>query len=100
MLSACALAPAFAQTSVGVSIGINQPGVYGRIDIGTSLDKAGETNNSNASSIYPGYLAKLVAFRLTKKINSMESEHKHVLFCAKGNDGDLVWSSGCVFHDR
>ena len=28
------LAPAFAQTSVGVSIGINQPGVYGRIDIG------------------------------------------------------------------
>lgn len=41
-LSACALAPAFAQTSVGVSIGINQPGVYGRIDIGTSLDKAGD----------------------------------------------------------
>lgn len=29
-----ALAPAFAQTSVGVSLGINQPGVYGRIDIG------------------------------------------------------------------
>ena len=29
-----ALAPAMAQTSVGVSIGINQPGVYGRIDIG------------------------------------------------------------------
>ena len=29
-----ALAPAFAQTSVGVSIGINQPGVYGRIDLG------------------------------------------------------------------
>ena len=29
-----ALAPAFAQTSVGVSIGVNQPGVYGRIDIG------------------------------------------------------------------
>ena len=28
------LAPATAQTSVGVSIGINQPGVYGRIDIG------------------------------------------------------------------
>ena len=26
---------AFAQTSVGVSIGINQPGVYGRVDIGT-----------------------------------------------------------------
>ncbi len=30
----CALASAPAQTSVGVSIGINQPGVYGRIDIG------------------------------------------------------------------
>ena len=29
-----ALAPAFAQTSLGVSIGVNQPGVYGRIDIG------------------------------------------------------------------
>lgn len=29
-----AAAPAFAQTSVGVSIGIHQPGVYGRIDIG------------------------------------------------------------------
>lgn len=28
------LAPAFAQNSVGVSIGVNQPGVYGRIDIG------------------------------------------------------------------
>jgi len=27
-------APAFAETSVGVSVGINQPGVYGRIDIG------------------------------------------------------------------
>ena len=33
-LAACALAPAFAQTSVGVSIGINQPGVYGRVNIG------------------------------------------------------------------
>ena len=33
-LAACVLAPALAQTSVGVSIGINQPGVYGRIDIG------------------------------------------------------------------
>lgn len=32
--AACAIAPAFAQTSVGVSIGINQPGVYGRINIG------------------------------------------------------------------
>ncbi len=33
-LAACALAPAIAQTSVGVSIGVYQPGVYGRIDIG------------------------------------------------------------------
>lgn len=33
-LTLAAVAPAFAQTSVGVSIGINQPGVYGRIDIG------------------------------------------------------------------
>lgn len=31
---ALAALPAVAQTSVGVSIGINQPGVYGRIDIG------------------------------------------------------------------
>jgi hypothetical protein len=29
-----AVGAAVAQTSVGVSIGINQPGVYGRIDIG------------------------------------------------------------------
>lgn len=29
------LVPAMAQTSVGVSVGINQPGVYGRIDIGS-----------------------------------------------------------------
>ena len=34
IVAACALAPAFAQTNVGVSIGIQQPGVYGRIDIG------------------------------------------------------------------
>lgn len=33
-LTLAAMVPAFAQTSVGVSIGINQPGVYGRIDIG------------------------------------------------------------------
>ncbi len=33
-LGACALASAVAQTNVGVSIGISQPGVYGRIDIG------------------------------------------------------------------
>lgn len=31
---ALAALPALAQTSVGVSIGIHQPGVYGRIDIG------------------------------------------------------------------
>jgi hypothetical protein len=34
VFAACAAAPAWAQTNVGVSIGINQPGVYGRIDIG------------------------------------------------------------------
>lgn len=33
-LCASALTPALAQTSVGVSIGINQPGVYGQINIG------------------------------------------------------------------
>ena len=33
-LAAGATGAALAQTSVGVSIGINQPGVYGRIDIG------------------------------------------------------------------
>lgn len=33
-LAACALAPAIAQTRVGVSVGINQPGVYGRVNIG------------------------------------------------------------------
>jgi len=35
-LAACVAAPALAQPSVGVSIGINQPGVYGRIDIGNA----------------------------------------------------------------
>lgn len=34
-LVSCAVFPAIAQTNVGVSIGINQPGVYGRIDIGS-----------------------------------------------------------------
>lgn len=34
LITALAALPAVAQTSVGVSIGINQPGVYGRIDIG------------------------------------------------------------------
>lgn len=33
-LALSAVTPAFAGTSVGVSIGINQPGVYGRIDLG------------------------------------------------------------------
>ena len=28
------LAPAVAETNIGVSVGIHQPGVYGRIDIG------------------------------------------------------------------
>jgi|KBSMisStandDraft_5_1062788.scaffolds.fasta_scaffold965749_2 hypothetical protein len=34
LLAACAVAPALAAPNVGVSIGINQPGVYGRVDIG------------------------------------------------------------------
>ena len=34
-LAACAVAPTLGQTNIGVSIGINQPGVYGRIDIGS-----------------------------------------------------------------
>ena len=34
-LALVAAAPAHAGTSVGVSIGIQQPGVYGRIDIGS-----------------------------------------------------------------
>jgi hypothetical protein len=34
VLAAAALSPALAQTSVGVSIGINQPGVYGQINFG------------------------------------------------------------------
>ena len=33
-LAVSAVTPVFAGTNVGVSIGINQPGVYGRIDIG------------------------------------------------------------------
>ncbi|HSW02990.1 hypothetical protein [Aquabacterium sp.] len=33
-LAACAISPALAQPSVGISIGIHQPGVYGRINIG------------------------------------------------------------------
>ncbi len=35
-LAASALVPAHAETSVGVSIGVYQPGVYGRIDIGNA----------------------------------------------------------------
>ena len=34
VLGAAAIGSAVAQPSVGVSIGINQPGVYGRINIG------------------------------------------------------------------
>ena len=33
-LAALCIAPAYAQPSVGVTIGIHQPGVYGRINIG------------------------------------------------------------------
>lgn len=33
-MAACAMSPVLAATNVGVSIGINQPGVYGRVDIG------------------------------------------------------------------
>jgi hypothetical protein len=36
VLSVCALTPAIGQTQLGVSIGISQPGVYGRIDIGSA----------------------------------------------------------------
>lgn len=35
IFASVAAMPAVAETSVGVSIGIHQPGVYGRIDIGT-----------------------------------------------------------------
>lgn len=45
-LTAGALAPAMAGTSVGVSIGINQPGVYGRINIG-------EDNYGPPTLVYP-----------------------------------------------
>ena len=34
VLTVCSAATAMAETNVGVSFGINQPGVYGRIDIG------------------------------------------------------------------
>lgn len=34
ILAAGAITPVLARTNVGVSIGINQPGMYGRIDIG------------------------------------------------------------------
>lgn len=33
-LALCAVVPAMAQTNVGVSVSVAQPGVYGRIDIG------------------------------------------------------------------
>ncbi|MDZ7937398.1 MAG: hypothetical protein U5M53_03605 [Rhodoferax sp.] len=37
VLASCAFAPAaWSETTVGVSIGIRQPGVYGRIDIGNA----------------------------------------------------------------
>jgi hypothetical protein len=34
VLAVAAATPVYATTNVGVSVGINQPGVYGRIDIG------------------------------------------------------------------
>lgn len=34
VLAAAAIGPVAAETRVGISIGINEPGVYGRIDIG------------------------------------------------------------------
>jgi hypothetical protein len=36
VLAGAALSPALAATSVGVSVSVIQPGVYGRIDIGTA----------------------------------------------------------------
>jgi hypothetical protein len=45
-LTACALTPVMAGSNVGVSIGINQPGVYGRIDIGN-------TNYGPPQLVYP-----------------------------------------------
>jgi hypothetical protein len=33
-LGGCAALPAFARNDVAVSIGVNEPGVYGRVDIG------------------------------------------------------------------
>jgi hypothetical protein len=35
-LGASAAFPALAETGIGVSIGINEPGVYGRVDFGTA----------------------------------------------------------------
>ena len=37
-------APAFAETNVGVSVGISQPGVYGRIDIGNFPAAGGDSS--------------------------------------------------------
>lgn len=34
LLAGAAVLPAMAQTNVGVSVSVNQPGLYGRIDIG------------------------------------------------------------------
>lgn len=36
IVAAATALPAFAETSIGLSIGIQQPGVYGRIDIGNA----------------------------------------------------------------
>ena len=40
-----ALAPAAAETNIGVSVGIHQPGVYGRIDIGTIRRRRSSTRS-------------------------------------------------------
>jgi hypothetical protein len=36
LLAGAAVLPAMAQTNVGVSVSVNQPGLYGRIDIGNA----------------------------------------------------------------
>ena len=54
-LAACAAAPALAQ-NVGVSIGINQPGAYGRVDIGNSSPPP--VVYSQPVLVTPGYYAR------------------------------------------
>lgn len=40
LLTGAAVLPAMAQTNVGVSVSVNQPGLYGRIDIGNAPQPA------------------------------------------------------------